>query len=286
MIVSPEPCNAIAPGIDIDNAHLAVDLSGRISVWIIRTGQKLFDHPVEEGWESQYVFPPAFNPDGTLLATGGYSGKINVLNLVTGQKEWVFPIQPGALVKYGQFSPDGKRLAVACWANDNANGGFTWVWNLAEPGKPPLLLDTDRYASNFLSFSPDSRHLACCGHTPESRIWDVASGEVHLVLSGHAGINSTIQYSPDGRYLVTASWDGTVKVWDAESGAELLSYALPKEKSGLHGFFTPDSRRVVVYSEDGCYRLLAFQDFDELIAIARKRVTRDWKPEERRRYLR
>lgn len=286
MIVSPEPCSAIAPGIDLDNAHLAVDLGGRISVWNIRTGQKLFDRPVEEGWESQYVFPPAFNPDGTLLATGGYSGKINVLNLVTGQKEWVFPIQPGALVKYGQFSPDGKRLAVACWANDNANGGFTWVWNLVEPGKPPLFLDTDRYASNFLSFSPDSRHLACCGHTPESCIWDVSTGEVHLVLSGHAGLNSTIQYSPDGRYLVTASWDGTVKVWDAESGAELLSYALPKERCSLQAFFTPDSRRVVAYSDDGCYRLLAFQDFDELVAIARKRVTRDWKPEERRRYLR
>ena len=53
-----------------------------------------------------------------------------------------------------------------------------WAGNL------PLLLNTDLYASNFLWFSPDSRYLACCGNDPESRIWDVVSGEIHLVLSG------------------------------------------------------------------------------------------------------
>lgn len=286
LFVSPESCSAIVQGIDLDNTHLAVDLNGRVSVWNIQTGQRLFDHPVEDGWEMKYVFSPTFSVDGTLLATGGYSGKINLWNLATGHKERVFSIRPGALVKYAQFSPDGRRLAVACWANINANGGITWIWDLAEPGKTPLLLKTDLYASNFLWFSPDSRHLACCGNDPESRIWDVVSGEIHLVLSGHAGINSTIQYSPDGRYLVTASWDGTVKVWDAENGTELLSYVLPKENCNLQAFFTPDGRRVVVYSEDSCYRLLAFQDFDELLEIVRKRATRDWKPEERRRYLR
>lgn len=286
LLISSEPCSAIAQGIDFDNTNLAVDMSGRISVWSIQTGLKLFDQPVEDGWEVKYVFSPTFNPDGTLLATGGYSGKINLWNLVTGRKECVLSIRPGALVKYCQFSLNGKYLAVACFANELANGGITWVWNITEPGNPPLLLNTDLYASNFLWFSPDSRYLACCGHDPESRIWDVVTGEIHLVLSGHAGINSTIQYSSDGRYVVTASWDGTVKVWDVESGLELLSYALPKENCYYHAFFTPDGRRVVVFSNDGCYRLLAFQDFDDLLEIVGKRATRDWKPEERRRYLR
>ena len=45
-------------------------------------------------------------------------------------------------------------------------------------------------------------------------------------------------------------------------------------------------RRVIACSSDDSYRLLAFQDFDELLEIVRKRATRNWKPEERRRYLR
>lgn len=286
LFVGSAPCSAIAPGIDLNNKHLAVDIGGRICVWNIPTEQIWMDQPVEDGWERKYVFSPTFSADGTLLATGGYSGKINVWNLVTGKKEFVFSIRLGAVVKCCQFSLNGMYMAVACFANENANGGITWIWNLEEPGKPPLPLKTDLYGSTFLWFSPDNRYLACCGNDPESRIWDVVTGEVHLVLSGHAGVNSTIQYSPDGRYLVTASCDGTVKVWEGESGAELLSYALSKESCNLNAFFTPDGQGVVVFSNDGCYRLLAFQNFDDLLEIVQKRAARDWKPEERRRYLR
>ena len=75
-------------------------------------------------------------------------------------------------------------------------------------------------------------------------------------------------------------------MWDAESGSELLSYHVPGQNQFNMACFTPDSRRVAACGNDDHYRLLAFQDFDDLLEIVRGRVTRDWKPEERRRYLR
>jgi len=286
VVVSPEPCSNLLPGINCDNTRLAADINGRISVWDVQSGQQLFDRPAQDQWDRRFAFSPTFSPDGTLLATGGYSEKITVWNLVTGQKQWVFSIRPGSPPKHCQFSPDGRRLAVGAFGTTDSGGGITWVWNVAESAKPPLVINSDKLAFNALWFSPDSCYLACCGNDIESRVWDAKSGQCQLILSGHSGAVLSIQYSPDGRYLVTASIDGTVRVWDAVSGVELLSYSLPSNGIYYLALFTADSQRVVACSSDDCYRLLAFQDFDELLEIVRKRASRDWKPEERRRYLR
>jgi hypothetical protein len=75
-------------------------------------------------------------------------------------------------------------------------------------------------------------------------------------------------------------------VWQEVSGVELLSLHVPGQNIVEMACFTPDGRRVVTAGDDGIYRLLAFQDFDALLELVRKRLTREWKPEERRRYLR
>ena len=107
MVVGPAPGSAILPSLSRDNNRLAVDAGGRISVWDIHTGQNLFERPAEDGWDAQFAFVPPFSPNGNLLAVGGYSGKITLWNLVSGQKERVLPIRAGSPPCSCQFSPDG-----------------------------------------------------------------------------------------------------------------------------------------------------------------------------------
>jgi WD40 repeat protein len=185
-----------------------------------------------------------------------------------------------------EFSPNGRFLAAGGAIDiEKVHGGDVWVWDLDSPDNAPLVFRGDlRYVSH-LNFSPDSQRLAVCGNDSHAEIRDVQHGERLVVLAGHTSVVQCIKYSPDGRYIVTASEDGTAKVWDAESGLELLSYQVPGQNIVEMACFTPDSRRVVTAGEDNFYRLLAFQDFDELLDIVRKRATRDWTAEERRRYL-
>jgi WD40 repeat protein len=109
-------------------------------------------------------------------------------------------------------------------------------------------------------------------------LWDASTGRQIRQLTGHNATLTDIHFSPDGKFLATSSLDRTARVWDAADGKELLRYQLPDNVLGA--YFTPDGQRVVVVPQTGGYRLNAFLDVDELVAVARARLTRDWRPEE------
>jgi hypothetical protein len=75
----------------------------------------------------------------------------------------------------------------------------------------------------------------------------------------------------------------TAKVWDAISGQELLT--LRGHTSSVYGLaFSPDGKRLATASDDDTVQVYAL-DIDDLLGLARKRVTRPFTPEECRRYF-
>jgi WD40 repeat protein len=114
-------------------------------------------------------------------------------------------------------------------------------------------------------------------------LWDARSGERLLNLSDHRDSVTKIAFSPDGTKLATASFDGTARVWDGGSGEERLTL-------GGYGtrlqdvVFSPDGGHLVTASEDGTVRAYVL-DIEELMALARERVTRALTAEECERYL-
>src|SRR5262249_4062009 len=85
--------------------------------------------------------------------------------------------------------------------------------------------DTDRrrgvqtlYSVNGTShgaFTPDGSLLALCDPFAESRVkvYDIASGSVVSVLSGHRGRVNGLAFSPDGRRIVTLGNDRSIRIW-------------------------------------------------------------------------
>jgi WD40 repeat protein len=281
-----------------DNNYLAATRQGAVKVWDLRSGQRIYEQPgLDEDGNPFFNMHPAFSPDGKFLATSPHPKSITIRNVFTGEIHATLPVYYG-ISHWCEFSTDGKLFA---------HGGARILWNLgggeANTGGGGALaicklpansqdwsdlihISSDVRAIYRFHFSPNSQRIVVCGSDNQANIWDTQSGEFVFPLLGHHARINDAQYSPDGRYIVTASIDGSVKIWGAETGIELLSYNFPGSTRFDIAFFTPDGKQVVAVSEDNHYRMLAFQNFDELVNIVRGRITREWKPEERRRYLR
>jgi WD40 repeat protein len=151
------------------------------------------------------------SPDGKHLAAS-IEGWVRLWDITTGQRTALgFCVSCNAC-----FSPDGKRLAIAC------RDGTVELWDVTV-GQRLLTLRGDADAVHGVSFSPDGKRLASAGQDGTVKLWDVAAGVAVLTLNGHTGPVHSVCFSPDGKRLasVGGNWDGPnqraeLKVWDSE----------------------------------------------------------------------
>ncbi|MCE9583003.1 MAG: hypothetical protein K8T20_10955 [Planctomycetes bacterium] len=178
------------------------------------------------------------SPDGKRLATASQDGTGRIWDPATGQSLQVLDIQPRIQASsphlgYPCFSPDGSRL----FAGGGDGRIRSWI---APDWKAEAGWTAHRGFIGALDVSPDGAFLASGGMQPEGgigtpdqswdneiRIWNTATGESLLELSGHKMSICRARFSADGTRLATASWDGTVLIWDL-----VLLQMCPKSADG------------------------------------------------------
>ncbi|MFM9194807.1 MAG: hypothetical protein ACKOWG_03510 [Planctomycetia bacterium] len=60
-----------------------------------------------------------------------------------------------------------------------------------------------------------------------ARVWDIASGEMLLVLRGHDDYVKGLAFSPQADRIYSCSFDGTVRIWGG-SNRDLVRAAATK----------------------------------------------------------
>lgn len=141
------------------------------------------------------------------------------------------------------LSPDGKRIASI------SMNGIT-----IRDTDSGIEMLTIKESPLSLAFSPDGQRLISGGFDSKVKIWDTATGEEIMSLSGHEGRIKSVTVSPDGKQIVSGSFDKTIKLWDASSGQELRTLSGHKDLV-IQVAYNPDGSRIVSGSFDKTIRV-------------------------------
>jgi WD40 repeat protein len=67
-----------------------------------------------------------------------------------------------------------------------------------------------------VAIAPNQKFLAASNDFKPIRLWNMDTGELFCVLTGHAATTFSVAFSPDGRMLATGSNDKTIKIWQIQ----------------------------------------------------------------------
>ncbi|MBI3851644.1 MAG: hypothetical protein HY298_15410 [Verrucomicrobia bacterium] len=197
----------------------------------------------------------AFNPDGNVLASGGYREvklwrrpkDVQKFNLSSIARQAVLAVA---------VSPDGKWLATG------GDDGSIRLWNPAT-GKSVRKLSGHKRAVNGLSFSPDSGKLVSGSADKTIRVWDLGKGKVLCQTQTATEVN-TVTWIADGRQIASGGADYLIRVWYVDVAKREL--AALKEIKGHEGPVTslaalpPNGAQVISGSGDGTIRQWNIED--------------------------
>jgi WD40 repeat protein len=280
------------PAFSPDGQKLAAaDQQGDVSVWNVDSGRKI-GTMANDGPALTAV---TFSPDGSRLVAGGLGGFAHIWDVTTGQHLTTIDNSDGLIITDLIFSPDGDYIFSYDWQ------GWTRSWNsdtgehMAGEG-PSLGCEANLWDAEVSSDGRLQAVTAFDGLVYVFRAVNEPGDEPNyasvLGLTGHEGNVTGVAFNEQATILATSGMDGTVRLWELDLGEELGDENSSEEISmltdqslPLGGIdFSPDGRHVVTAGDDGMVRVFIV-DVEDLMELARSRLSRGFTDEECQRYL-
>ncbi len=258
----PQTLNPIyAVALTADGQFAACGRANQIFIYHISSGQlvaRLSDPQLSK--ESIYqnhkvahrdmVHSLAFNPDGTLLASGDYR-QAKLWRRTKNVQKLSFSDTETNMWKTVAISPDGEWLATG------SVEGKVKLFDLAS-GKEAKLLAGAEKAISTLKFSPDGTKLASGSVDKKIRIWSLPDGELFAEAETSDAVNA-LTWVAAGKQIATGGADKMIHIWKLPDSAKGELTAL-KELKGHSGSISsldtilPAGNEIISGSPDGSIR--------------------------------
>jgi WD40 repeat protein len=253
-------------------------------VWDTRTGAVAF--VVGEGSTDQ-VEAVDWDGTGERLAVAATPDEDNPRSRVlivsrTGAEVGRISGEPGVRIPSISFRDDGDVVATtAATARDDpaAWGIRLWDW------RHDRLIHRIEGNASLVAFDPAGDLLITTRLVDNVvDVWDAHTGKRVSSLEGHSGVVHDVAFDATSERAATASLDGSIRIWDPTTGRQLVALRLALPVGTQTVAFSPDGRRLISTANDNIARIWTL-DLDELVDIARDRVTRGLTTVECERYL-
>jgi WD40 repeat protein/DNA-binding SARP family transcriptional activator len=235
----------------------AVDRGRRtVPIWDLRTGDLV---SVLRG-HGDLANGAVFGPDPTVVVTSALDGAVRTWDVVSGELV--------ATTVVGDV-PRGVGVAGGRWVAAVAGtDGEVELWG---EGDPVPLHHLVGHREPVTSVTFGAGRVVTASHLEgAARVWDLASGEPILTVTGHGSPLRQAVLDPSGEELATVGDDGIVRSWAVPSGDARLA---------MHGHvaiatcaaYSPDGRLLATTSPDGTVAL-RLRSIDELVEVATLRM--------------
>lgn len=191
-------------------------------------------------------FLVALSPDGRIIATTSYPGRLKFWDVASGKRRQSHPLPVDSIYRL-RFAPDGKLLALACsdlrirlWDVDKGR--------VAREIKPPPFKEPGSIGFEDMLWSPDGRYLAVSylGNEKGTWLWETATGK----RVWHSDQTGRLAFAPDGKTLVRCGWDENLTFQDAATG-QVRFVLQGSRKFEWSVAFSPDGSVLATNHPDG-----------------------------------
>jgi WD40 repeat protein/serine/threonine protein kinase len=157
-------------------------------------------------------------------------------------------------------SPDGQHAATG------SRDGVIRIWDISQKGAAEslsFLIDEGLLVSRKVLYTPDGSRFITSGGAEAAKVWDAATGQMLMELSGHQGYLKSLAISPEGTQAATAGDDAIGRIYDLNNGEVIVNLTgheeIASQDGTLHGIYSiqysPDGSLIATAGIDGTARL-------------------------------
>ncbi|PSB58644.1 WD40 repeat domain-containing protein [Chamaesiphon polymorphus] len=211
VYISPPDSDPLAPEL-----VACASYSPATELWNPQTG--ILDRSLPEG--DNMMTAVAYHHGKNWLASGSFTGKLSIWDLNSNPPVVAITGIYGGGIWSLSFQPQGNLLAIC--------GADRTIHLLDLDSREHRQLAGHEASLNSVSFSPNGQLLASGSLDRTVKVWNVATGECSMTLSGHTeqvasvafggdavGVASPLEHNP---ILASCSSDRTIKLWDLSTG--------------------------------------------------------------------
>lgn len=201
-------------------------------VWNAQTGELV----METLKSDEIPHFATFSHDANYIVTAAYDDDWPIKIWDTQMKREVKKIMfPSHWMDYAAINPNGNYIAISAvqdycfrigdrvWGvlGDRYPYHHIKIWNMCTGKQDGKIIRTNS-RTDFMSFSPDGKHLVSLSGGKTAEIWNISTRRLVGETLKHDNYIRTVAFSPDGKHLVTTSSDGTAKISDFSPLQELI----------------------------------------------------------------